>query len=97
MEKFEKAWIEKFENTERAFTEKIDQIRSKSQEKKQIPKDTDPEVLSALRTEIIKTEVANNMYKVSSLEREKSREKKKSTGKTSKSSSTEKVQLRKFN
>ena len=91
----EKAWIEKFENTERAFTEKIDQIRSKSQEKKQIPKDTDPEVLSALRTEIIKTEVANNMYKVSSLEREKSRDKKKSTGKTSKSSSTEKVQDKK--
>lgn len=87
----EKALVESFENTEKVLAEKFDQIRSKSQEtKKRIMwNDTEVEAISAARSEIIKTEVNKcGMYKVSSLERDKSKSKER---KTSKSSSSEKA------
>ncbi len=80
-----------FENTEKVITEKFDQIRTKSQEaKKRIMwNQADVEAIEAARNDIVKTEVnKSGMYKVSSLEREKS---KSSERKTSKSNSSEKA------
>ena len=87
----EKSIVETFENTEKVLVEKFEHIRSKSQEakKKVMWNEADAEAIEAARNEIIKTEVNNSgMYKILSLEREKSKSKER---KTSKSNSSEKA------